>query len=268
MGLMFGTRDEIECIVPTKFAGPEGTQVCLAKKVSLHFFGAGVHVSDGGYVLRVDHGQTYYKLNEANLKELQALGLVPTPLPKYAITPLQYLFGYSLWIVLFIVAVAMIAQRLFGKLRPFLAAPTAAVTGPPIVRTDDDKWLSAELGKHLHQGERLQHQALATNFPPGEVVKNAACFYLGLTDRRIVVLEAMQGIRGAKREIRSARVHARDELVAVGQDELHLQLDFADGQVEHFWIQGSQRKLTNQWLFARDVPRLLLSQPSAAAAAA
>ena len=266
MGLMFGTRDEIECIVPTKFAGPEGTQVCLAKKVSLHFFGAGVYVSDGGYVLRVDHGATYYKLNQANLEELQALGLVPTPLPKYGISPLQYAFGYSLWIVLFIVAVGLIAQRLFGKLRPFLAAPISPVTGPPLVRTDHDRWLRAELGKHLQPGERLQHQALATNFPPGEVVKNAACFYLGLTDRRILILEAMQGLGGAKREIRSARTRERDEIVAVGQQELHLQLDFTDGEAEHFWVLGSQRRLTNQWLFARDVPRLLLCQQSAAAA--
>lgn len=52
MGLMFGTQDSFECVAPQKFEGPNHDQVCLASTISLHFFGAGIYVSDGGYVLQ------------------------------------------------------------------------------------------------------------------------------------------------------------------------------------------------------------------------
>ena len=42
MGMMFVTDDNIECLTPATFAGPDGKEVCLASKISLHFFVAGV----------------------------------------------------------------------------------------------------------------------------------------------------------------------------------------------------------------------------------
>ena len=75
-----------------------------------------------------------------------------------------------------------------------MLAPTEPVTGPPVVRTERDRWLRDELAKHLADGERLQQQALVANHEPGTAVKGAKWYFAGLTDRRFVFLEAKTAV--------------------------------------------------------------------------
>ena len=39
----------------------------------------------------------HFKLDDARIKTLQASGQLPSPLPPYALSPLQYAMGYALW---------------------------------------------------------------------------------------------------------------------------------------------------------------------------
>ncbi|MEO6950443.1 MAG: hypothetical protein ABI321_01415 [Polyangia bacterium] len=265
MGLAFGTDDDLTCLTGN-FMGPHDTQVCLASKISLHFFGAGIYVSDGGYVLKVQGEKSYYSLSPERIEQLQQAHAVPTPLPPYHVSVFQYAFGYSLWIIVVGMFIAAGAKRVFGKLRPFLADPVAPTLGPPEQRTDGDRWLSSELGTYLEPGERLFHQAVGANHEPGTVVKGGKFFYVGFTDRRLLLLEASRGLRGMKHETLSFVAHARTSIVAVGSNQLGVGFDFDDAPGLSLWIFGSQRQYTNQWRFARDVPRLVQEQLTRAAA--
>jgi hypothetical protein len=264
----FGVRDELACLTPATFEGPNGDQVCLASKVSIYFFIGGVGVRDGGYVLRTMGGTGYYKLDAQELENLQAQHLVPTPLPPYRIHPAKYVLGYSLWIAILVALIGVVLKRIFGRLDPFLNSLVAPTTGPPVVRTEDDRWLAAELGKHLAPDERLQHQALVTNAEPGAAVKGRAWYYMGLTDRRLLFLEAKIGFLGLSREITEVITRERCEITKLGYERLALAVAYADEDEFYFWVLASQRRFTNQWLFARDVPKLLASELGARASAA
>ncbi len=92
----FGSREEI-----AKIQDIEGTSYKLSNKYTLHFFIAGIYLSDDGYVLQDKNAfNTYYPLSEEEIKKLQGTGKLPTPLPSYSISIWAYLIGYSLWIII------------------------------------------------------------------------------------------------------------------------------------------------------------------------
>jgi hypothetical protein len=257
MGMMFGTQDEIECITNQNFEGPHGDQLCLASKISMHFFVAGVGVSDDGYVLKIKGANSFYNTTPEMLKALQEEGTIPSPLPPYHISTFQYLFGYSLWLIFAIMVAFWGLKKMFGKMAPFLRADVSPTAGPPVTRTDDDRWLAGELGKICEQGERLQHMALCSNFEPGTTGSGMKQLYLALTDKRLIAIDAVVGFRGLKRELGAVQTWPRESIVQVQRQELGLTFFFADETGLRWWVNGWQRKLTNQWLFARDVPKLL-----------
>ena len=61
-------------------------------------------MSDDGYVLgiRKSYG-SYYPLSEEKIKELQKSGALPVILPTYKIPLSEWLWGFSLWILLIII---------------------------------------------------------------------------------------------------------------------------------------------------------------------
>src|SRR5215208_713315 len=112
---VFGKAEKIE-----KIQDLEGTDYQLSHKYTLHFFLAGIFVSDDGYVLQKKMATTaYYPLSEQKIRELQQNGMLPSPLPKYSIPVWAYLVGYSLWIILaFAIAIPVLqpkVRRLMGK---------------------------------------------------------------------------------------------------------------------------------------------------------
>lgn len=109
---LFGRREEIG-----EIQGLAGTDYKLGHKYTLYFFIAGIYLSDDGYVLQ-DKGafKTYHPLSEKEIKELQASGTLPSPMPGYSISIWSYLFGYSLWIVLAFSIAAPSLRRLALRL--------------------------------------------------------------------------------------------------------------------------------------------------------
>ena len=57
-----------------------------------------------GHILGVRGQQSYYRLDSADVTSFQARGLLPTPLPPYELSALDYAMGYLLWPVLVVIA--------------------------------------------------------------------------------------------------------------------------------------------------------------------
>jgi hypothetical protein len=100
-GLGFGSDEKIRSISDLKLRGPTGETLFLAHKVTTQFFLLGVHVKDDGYVLGVKgDSRKYYPMPTAQVQRLQQQGLLPSPLPGYRLSTIDYLIGYSLWLAL------------------------------------------------------------------------------------------------------------------------------------------------------------------------
>jgi hypothetical protein len=91
-----GTDVTIRQIQPTNHP-----QYILCYKISTVYFIAGCYVTDDGYVLQKGgESNEYYPLDPATIQKLQHEGVLPTPLPKYALSIFDYAIGYSNWIIL------------------------------------------------------------------------------------------------------------------------------------------------------------------------
>jgi uncharacterized protein len=101
-GLGFGSDEKIRTLREIKLRGPSGETLFLAHKVTTQFFLLGVHVKDEGYVLAVQgDSRKYFRMPaDAQVQQLQQRGLLPSPLPGYRLGMLDYLLGYSLWLLL------------------------------------------------------------------------------------------------------------------------------------------------------------------------
>ncbi len=113
----FGTQETINTIQMTN-----NPQYNLGYKTSTYFFLAGCYLKDDGYVLqKVGNTQSYISLNTAQIHELQQEGTLPTPLPTYSISFLDYFFGYSNWIIL---GVTIVWTWIQSHSKPDKAPPT------------------------------------------------------------------------------------------------------------------------------------------------
>src|SRR5207253_7660725 len=61
-------------------------------------------LSDDGYILGVKGRDSYFRLNKADIEGFQARGQLPTPLPPYELSALDYAMGHILWAVPIFVA--------------------------------------------------------------------------------------------------------------------------------------------------------------------
>lgn len=138
----FGKGERIKCIEPLKRAIPNtvdngeifrpvildstgkpfNPSTMLCYKYSIQYFILGVAIHDDGYVLaKGDDSYEYFPLDETKLRDLQADGTLPNPLPGYSLTWMQYAAGYSLWLLIAIVVLALLGwaglKMMFGKLR-------------------------------------------------------------------------------------------------------------------------------------------------------
>jgi hypothetical protein len=99
--IRFGLDESINKIQDVSFKGSENEDLYLGHLTGILCIGAGVCLIDKGYVLGIKSGSRgYYPLTQETIKSLQVRNLLPTPLPKYHISFIDYLFGYSLWIIL------------------------------------------------------------------------------------------------------------------------------------------------------------------------
>ena len=124
---MFGKDETIHFIQDVKITGPKGEKLYLGYMTAIQYFLAGLYVKDEGYVLGVTgKNKSYFNMPKGDkLKSLQKRGLIPDPLPKYSLGVIDYLLGYSLWIVIVVLGL----WQLFSFLRKQRAAESAS--GPP-----------------------------------------------------------------------------------------------------------------------------------------
>ena len=98
----FGTVEHITPIEDVGLKTPGGDPLYLGYKTSTVYFLGGVYVSDDGYVLGLRSEPKHYvdMPPAAMLADFQKQGALPDPLPPYHLDVSDYLWGYSLWIVL------------------------------------------------------------------------------------------------------------------------------------------------------------------------
>lgn len=114
---MFGTQEDIHFLAPTKIEGPSGKTLYLGHMVATKSFLLPYMVESRGYVLGINGDKRSYMAmpSDPEVKSLQATGLLPTPLPELKLSWFEYLFGYSLWIVIAVMVLITIAKNLLEK---------------------------------------------------------------------------------------------------------------------------------------------------------
>ena len=119
MALLFGSQDDLNCIVDIPLKGANSEALCLGFRVTLHFVGAGIYTSDEGYILRpLNDSKSYYPMPTGqDLLAYQREGMIPDPLPAYSVPTWDYVFGYSLWIILAAIAAWAGIKHALGKRR-------------------------------------------------------------------------------------------------------------------------------------------------------
>ncbi len=100
----FGEKETIKKIEDTNLKGPKGEALFIGHKYSQYFFILGANFTDQGYVLGIKGVESYYPMPEGEkLSALQKIGALPTPLPAYKIEPIEYIMGYSLYILILVI---------------------------------------------------------------------------------------------------------------------------------------------------------------------
>jgi hypothetical protein len=105
----FGTKTELRFLGTVPITGKQGEPLCLAYKLSMHFFFLPLGLSQDGYVLGIitkQDGdkvyfstQTFYPLSAEDITRWQQSGHLPNPLPTYKLRirdhwPLWFGWGF------------------------------------------------------------------------------------------------------------------------------------------------------------------------------
>ena len=99
----FGTQEYLRNIQDVEAKGPKGESLYLGHKYSFHSFILPYRMTDDGYILGIRGEQSYFRLDDANIKSMQARGQLPSPLPPYALSVLDYAMGHGAWIALAVI---------------------------------------------------------------------------------------------------------------------------------------------------------------------
>jgi tetratricopeptide (TPR) repeat protein len=120
--LHFGTQEYLRRIQDVTIKGPNGEELYLGYKYSFYSFIAPYSVSDDGYILGVKGQDKYFRLDRAKIEALQARGQLPSPLPPYELSTIDYAMGHLLW-GLGVFMAGVIAFQLYNRRRWQRARP-------------------------------------------------------------------------------------------------------------------------------------------------
>lgn len=200
-------------------------------------------VKDDGYVLRVENdAHVYYPWPDAD------------PLPPYSISIGDYLFGYSLWLVIaFEIAFALV-KRALTKRRHARDALIPVTLGPPKIETDGDRFIKQAMSSLLEPDEVVQHQAFAMRSPDEQV----HVWFAALTNRRLVLITSQRHFFKPVLENQGVEAVARTDITNVTESsyELTFTLVVVGGGFFMF-VPPKDKNFSNQREFIRDVPRIL-----------
>ncbi|HXW30158.1 MAG TPA: hypothetical protein VEK55_12415, partial [Xanthobacteraceae bacterium] len=93
-GGRFGTQEYLRPIQDVAIKGPNGEALYLGHKFSFYSFFLPYSLSDDGYILGVKGRDQYIRLDPASIARFQAGGQLPSPLPKYELSAVDYAFGH------------------------------------------------------------------------------------------------------------------------------------------------------------------------------
>ena len=94
--IYFGTQDYLRPIQDVAIKGPNGEELYLGNKYSFHSFVMPYSLSDDGYILGVKGRNAIFLLDKTKIERFQASGPLPTPLPAYELSALDYVMGHLL----------------------------------------------------------------------------------------------------------------------------------------------------------------------------
>jgi len=259
--LMFGKDETLTCVQPVTLKGANDEALCLAYKTSKYFVGAGVYLKDDGYVLKsMASPDTYYQVPEgAELKAFQADGLMPDPLPPYSVPFVEYLFGYSLWILVALVIGFERFKKARTKKRQAEDAATPVSLGPPTITTDGDRFIADTVRPMLRPGEQVQHQAYGQKERPEGVVaaaRNVGLFGV-LTNQRLMLVKTKIGAFKPILENHGVDEVPREAIFDAVEDDYLITFRLNDGTARSILVAPQEKHFSNQRAFIRDVPRLL-----------
>lgn len=113
--MRFGSQDYLHKIQDIELKGKSDEELFLGHRTTIIWFVMGVHLIDQGYILGAKGKESYYDLTPEFIESLQTEKILPTPLPKYSIDIVDYLFGYSLWIFIVCAVVYMALKSYFKR---------------------------------------------------------------------------------------------------------------------------------------------------------
>lgn len=113
--LHFGEDEKLHVITGTKLVA-DGKPLSLCYKTYTYYMIAGIYTTDQ-YVLCEGGASTKYWPMPAGerLASMQQQGLLPSPLPTYSRDAIEYVLGYSLWLVIAFVALWMVFDGIRSK---------------------------------------------------------------------------------------------------------------------------------------------------------
>ena len=96
--MRFGDDSTIHFIKELAVKGPKSEELSLGYKTTTKNFVLPYHLIKDGYVLQIKGTDNFYPISDKLQKDMQAKGQLPTPLPTFALTKLDYALGYALWL--------------------------------------------------------------------------------------------------------------------------------------------------------------------------
>ncbi|MBI5543876.1 MAG: hypothetical protein HY901_08325 [Deltaproteobacteria bacterium] len=262
----FGASESLTCIQNVPAKGPDGESLCLAFKTTTQHVFAGVYLTDDGYVLKIQGKDAYLPLpEEPVLSQLQQEGSLPNPLPPYTIPTWDYVGGYLLWLVIGATIVVGLIKRSFQRRRKEKEDATSVSLGPPKLKTRCDHFVAEEVAKVLLPGEAVQHQAYTLDRETSSMASaaTAKAHFAVLTNRRALFFKTRVGAFAPIQENLGMEELAREDISSATADlDGVITLTLTDGSKRSLVVPRSERHLSNQRAFLRDVPRLVGAAPA------
>lgn len=114
-GFKFGPEENLRPLADVRLQNSAKEALFIGHKVTFYWIGLPISFSDDGYILGVKGKSLYYPLDMDRLAEWQAQGLLPSPLPGYTLSVVDYVFAHLLWLVLAGWALFSGARALLGR---------------------------------------------------------------------------------------------------------------------------------------------------------
>jgi Tfp pilus assembly protein PilF len=178
----FGTQEYLRNIEDVEVKGPKGEALYLGHKYSFHSFILPYRLTDDGYILGIRGEQSYFRLDDTSIKSMQARGQLPSPLPPYELSVLDYAMGHGAWIALAVI-IGLIPLSMLAKRRRKRALPHLE-DGMARHQTGDFRGAAESYGKAIAIDPKL---AAAFHFRG-----NA---YAALNDSKAAISEYTKAIR-------------------------------------------------------------------------